>query len=320
MQTTPRTARIQITALVALMIGLLTVVILDLMIGFTSPSLATAELALDSLANKYGIEIERSQTSNTQGVLGDRLRFDAPSREEVARYSAIFVFEFGAYPVTFIQATDLDRIVLCRRLEYQGRPVQALTGGGTLFLDVVAARYNRLYERAVIHHEFFHIVDMSDDRRYVDPTWERINPTTFRYSGDAWSLRSDDGVWHLDDSLVGFLNRYSTAAVEEDKAEIFAHMMVQPQEVQRRAEGDVIIRSKSDAMRGLLRRMSPDMDDGFWAQIDSRPARPIVWPPGVIGIVSFALLCLGTVLLRRIVRAARTRRRADAAGILDSTA
>jgi hypothetical protein len=54
------------------------------------------------------------------------------------------------------------------------------------------------------------------------------------------------------DRVPGFLTGYATAAVEEDKAETFAYMIVDPEYVLARSAWDQVVRTKADRMRAMV--------------------------------------------------------------------
>jgi hypothetical protein len=53
--------------------------------------------------------------------------------------------------------------------------------------------------------------------------------------------------------------------VWEDKAEIYAHMILNYQSVEAKAEKDKILNSKVARMKQLLHSFSPTYDDAFWS-------------------------------------------------------
>ena len=76
----------------------------------------------------------------------------------------------------------------------------------------------------------------------------------------------------LTDKFPGFLNHYSTTGVEEDKAEIFANLIVEPEVVKKRAETDAVLQSKVAQMRELLAAFCAEMNDDFWKKAQVSPA------------------------------------------------
>ena len=71
----------------------------------------------------------------------------------------------------------------------------------------------------------------------------------------------------LTDKYSGFLNYYSTTGVEEDKAEVFANLIVDPAYVENRIKNDAVLRAKVKMMQKLLRSFCPDVNAAFWKRV-----------------------------------------------------
>ena len=101
---------------------------------------------------------------------------------------------------------------------------------------------NSKFERA-FHHEMYHILEfyMSDKYKYLYSSWYSLNPAGFSYVQDVEKL-NDDYVYNskLNESNEKqeinsisfksnpyFITKYSKVSEKEDRAEIFAEMMMQ---------------------------------------------------------------------------------------------
>jgi hypothetical protein len=71
-------------------------------------------------------------------------------------------------------------------------------------------------------------------------------------------------------SKPGFLNQYSTTAVAEDKAEVFAFMIVEPKYVDAKVQTDPFLKAKVARMRELLADFCPEVHRAFWAKVKLR--------------------------------------------------
>lgn len=107
--------------------------------------------------------------------------------------------------------------------------------------------------------------DLADDGQIaVDADWSRLNAGAFRY-GDGAGV-ADTPYGETPSSVVpGLLSDYSRTDVAEDKAEVFAWLLVDPAAVHARAQADPVLQAKVAAMRERLRRCSTDADDA-WLQ------------------------------------------------------
>ena len=67
------------------------------------------------------------------------------------------------------------------------------------------------------------------------------------------------GSARLSTETPGFLSRYATSAVEEDKAEVFAFLSSAPEQVRSIMERDVVVRAKVAAIVREGGKMCPEM-------------------------------------------------------------
>ena len=191
---------------------------------------------------------------------------------DVIDYCELLAEELKLYPPDLFRRCNLRQIVLCRDLVFDGGKRAALPDfeHRVLYLDVLRGRDDREYQRHVIHHELFHVIDEQDDRElYSDPRWSGLNAKTFQYGGGGATMQADGAYGDLSD-IPGFLTKYATTGVEEDKAEVFSYMMISYGVVQKRATTDRVIRAKFSEMKSLTARFSPDMDDAFWEKVSCR--------------------------------------------------
>ena len=185
-------------------------------------------------------------------------------------YLPKFIFELSKYPLEVISTLGLKEIIIGSDIQLD----QHARGGiqsrhlDMLFFDVRWVNSDR-WTRQTIHHELFHLIDWKDGVVYRDPEWEKLNPPRFKYGSGGITLQklSDRSAGLPDLSLKGFLNRYSMSGLEEDKAEIFANMMANYNEVNSRAESDPIIKAKMSQMKKLLYNFCPAFNEVFWCEI-----------------------------------------------------
>jgi hypothetical protein len=235
-----------------------------------SPSQALPLVELAQTATNYGIEIVADDLGfpvrTTWGIIDGSTADDG----ELLRYTKFFVPEFELYPVDIIRRTRIKRVSLCCDLSFAGQRRAAVPDyeHNTLYLDVGWGTYDTSYRRKVIHHEFFHFIDYCDDGSvYQDDSWNRLNPAHFQYglgghAAQAMAMTSD-----LTTRYRGFLNHYSTTGVEEDKAEVFANLIVETGYSEARAKDDAVLQAKIERMKELLASFCPEMDGRFWERV-----------------------------------------------------
>ena len=90
---------------------------------------------------------------------------------------------------------------------------------------------NENFERS-FHHEFFHVLEyyMSDKVKYLYHSWNSYNPSNFEYNSDV-SVLSNEYVYSkyaTDEENMNayFVTKYSKVSEKEDRAELFANLMM----------------------------------------------------------------------------------------------
>jgi tetratricopeptide (TPR) repeat protein len=244
-----------------------------LLTGLSSLS-AIAE-SIGSLAKKYGTKIELSKTRFSIKHGKYKVEGESPSPEESKAAAAMLSEALPLYPNGFIKKARLRRIVAVRDLMVNGKRL-----GGWADIEkrtmYVNAGYILRAPDAVLqtfHHELFHIVDLGGyggNRR--DSQWERLNPRGFRYGTGGYAMLDDPRAGLLTDKYPGFLNRYSTSAVWEDKAEIFAYMVSNYSVMEHIAKNDTTILNKMQLMKEKLKKFWHEMGKSFWAQFQPKEA------------------------------------------------
>jgi hypothetical protein len=194
----------------------------------------------------------------------------AATQIELQGYTSLFATEFAIYPPDLLQRSQLKRVVLCGELAFAGQRRNAIPDfeHDTLYLDVSRGAYSKPYLRKVIHHEFYHIIDYRDDGSvYRDERWAALNPDNFKYGTGGRTAQDLKETSALTNKYPGFLNHYSTTGVEEDKAEIFANLIVDPEYVETRAINEHVINAKVERMKDQLAKFCPEMNNEFWERV-----------------------------------------------------
>lgn len=227
---------------------------------------------LQRVAHNYQIEILTSNLDLPLKTTHGLIEGKAAAEQQLLAYQPLFVQEFSLYPPKLIRLAKLKRVVFCDELSFAGQRRNAVPDfeHDTLYLDIVPGVENSLYMRKVLHHDVYHMIDYRDDGRlYNDDRWLLLNPPQFQYSrGGGKSVQDLAETSVFTDNCPGFLNHYSTMGVEEDKAEIFAHMLVEGSYVSRRAARDDVLAAKVERMKELLEKFCPEMNSEFWKKVE----------------------------------------------------
>jgi hypothetical protein len=220
--------------------------------GFVVPRPGRVVQAAAALRHRVGVEVLVPREPFALGGSAERLSGRPASELEVSRVIGVLTDELARYPQGFLQKSRLRRAIVCERLQLGETRIPSLPNyEQSLLID---AGSTDTFLRRLIHHEVFHFVDYADDDQVLrDPEWERLNDHYFVYGAGGRFEREPSGS-ALSETVPGFLTGYSTAALEEDKAELFSLSVTLPQVVRYRASKDVIVASKVQALARQLSR------------------------------------------------------------------
>lgn len=214
---------------------------------------------LKDLGAKLNIQIVTAAESNLPS-----LSFGACDKVHEQFAADLLTSELNIYPPEIIHASKVERIIACNSLSVEGRTIQGLAQMGLFVVDTIFLETSRItrdweYGRLSLHHELFHAIDYHDDlSHYVDLSWRHLNKEGFDYDYGLFK-----GYNEVSDK-PGFLTTYSMSCAWEEKAEVYAHLIVKTSDTERRAETDPVLRRKIERMKELLFHFSPHFSDEFW--------------------------------------------------------
>lgn len=170
------------------------------------------------------------------------------------------VAAFARYPVEMLDAANIERVALCRRLDtHDGQPAGlADVEGRVLFVNVHSlldrgrTGYSVDYIAETAHHEVYHLFDIPAGTRTSDLEWARLNAHGFTYGTGRGELS--------DPRPFGFVNAYATTNADEDRASTFQFLMVRGEELCALAKDDPTLLAKA---RLVWKRVAAVADPGF---------------------------------------------------------
>ena len=126
------------------------------------------------------------------------------------------------YSHNFLKIINLKYIVLCKNLSISGMYTAGIPDNimKTLILDI---EFNKKYFERVIHHEVFHIINLSYKELFNENEWINFNKKDFQYAKCSTCTDKIDLNTYIDTG--GFLTEYSKTTPSEDMAEVFSHIM-----------------------------------------------------------------------------------------------
>jgi hypothetical protein len=135
-----------------------------------------------------------------------------------------------------------------------------------MFLEIKRFADNESMKRHGIHHELFHMM-ATQTPGYVlyDPRWIGLNLSDFHY-GESRSFNKQNPYNPGAPAVLGFVTDYAMMSVEEDKADMFACLMQEPNRklIMRWAEKDSILARKIEAMKKFVVTYCPSMNESYW--------------------------------------------------------
>lgn len=243
---------------------------------------------VEQLERDYQVKMVFDQNDFPKQRLGSYLiRGHQASLKAVHEYLPMFIREWRLYPTTLVTNTKLRFIVFGSNfklpLETRGRNAIPDYHHDAMFYDVSLSLTGELYRKyllEIIHHEFFHFIDYKDDGEvYEDKVWKKLSPPEFKYGRGGYSVQSDFTQGFVTDKIPGFITRYATSGVEEDKAEVFRCMLVNLRELEVRAETDLVLSNKIARMKTLLYTFCPELDEPYWQRLRDMERPPLTMSP-----------------------------------------
>lgn len=168
---------------------------------------------------------------------------------------AAFTTAFDRYPTSFLVATGVKTVALCKHIEYEKKRDHLTAGTADIYgngmLLSVEAFDNAAYDPAgeltaedIVHHELFHLLEWNHMREtYIeDREWPNAR-------SDA---RTRDGV------AVGYVNEYAATNPVEDRASVFQYLMARPDELCALEKTDDVVRAKVDLVWSRVAAIEPD--------------------------------------------------------------
>ena len=126
------------------------------------------------------------------------------------------------YSHNFLKRINLKYIVLCKNLSISGMYTAGIPDNimKTLIIDI---EFNKKYFERVVHHEVFHIINLSYKELFNENEWMDFNKKDFQYADCSTCTDKINLDTYIDTD--GFLTEYSKTTPSEDMAEVFSHIM-----------------------------------------------------------------------------------------------
>ncbi len=187
---------------------------------------------LKKLEEKYGIEFyigaNTFEPSSYAKQWNKWVDLTDDDYEELNRYMNVFIEEWNKYPVNWVKNSNLKGIAIVKKLNVSNQYRAAMPDayGEVLYYDIEYGYAGEIYEREVIHHEYYHMIEDNyfGSFYYKDPKWNAFNEKGFKYGNGGASAYEEENFSNKDHPKKGFASTYSMYGLEEDKAEVYAYL------------------------------------------------------------------------------------------------
>ena len=198
------------------------------------------EKVLLAKAKKWDIDISqefdrnRHNTIKGKAVTGDKLT------KELERF-----FDCLEYlPENFVRRSGINKVVILEDLTHND-----VRAGGIATGNLMILKYG--FNKHTFFHELFHIFD---DTANTNTQWCRLNPKGFIYKGSEFrdadltkrqAKKVEKDSW-LNKMMPHFVGEYAMSFEQEDRAEVFAAMIVEGRDFKRRTTRSTVMKKKME--------------------------------------------------------------------------
>ena len=139
-----------------------------------------------------------------------------------------------------------------------------------IYLDFLRSQGNLLTQRHNVHHELYHMLEVQmGDLRSKDHEWAALNDASFVYEERDIFRRTPSGGSFFGAPFPGFTSEYAMTSPEEDRAEVYACLLIPSQNkiVHRWMQKDGVLKKKVGFIKTLVRMFCDAMDEHFWQDL-----------------------------------------------------
>lgn len=192
----------------------------------------------------------------------------AVQKDDLERATRIIVQELKLYSEPFLAKSKARQIIFCNGL-YTGSTFKLKQWGGLadyehrcILIDATLPTY---YLPEAFHHELFHFIDWQMGFAEHDPEWKGLNDPQYPYRGQGLEKKL-----YSETESIGFISSYAQTSIAEDKAEVFAYLIVQASTVEYYAKRSQVLQRKVDCIKRRLQDFCPEINKDFWANLPAR--------------------------------------------------
>lgn len=238
--------------------------------------IASAQVALQMFVNQYNQKILVTSfiPSDSAKIYATWTLLSADDWPNLVSYGQIFICEWSKYPPDWTRQSKVTSIAIVKNLAVDGQSRAAMpdSQGETLFLDDGYGSSGGNYQQRVIHHEFYHLIEFANygNMYYKDPNWSTFNDSSFKYGSGGSNAYNDPNYANIEHPQLGFTTGYATSAIEEDKAETYAYLLVKESysKLQTWLSSDLILLNKVNYLKKFIFDHNSLMDNSYFQRVN----------------------------------------------------
>lgn len=167
----------------------------------------------EKFATKFNANVQKDQN-----IINNNLKVINNAFEKYPK-DAFNMFKTKKYPLNIIVVDSFNTKDI------------ALASRNVLNEFTICISNNEKFERA-LHHEMYHVFEyyILDTRKNTFLEWKNLNPEGFSYSDDTYNINDDyvydNNIKNIEQNNSFFVTKYSKYSEKEDRAEIFAEIMI----------------------------------------------------------------------------------------------
>ena len=224
------------------------------------------------IASDYSIKVYFGKFPKTSW----KIDYDLATKqdyEKLYNYLLLFDNEFAKYPQGFLKKTKLSAVVFVKSLALKEQLRTAIPDYGKeiLILDFLRGDHNSTYQKHVIHHEFYHMIEEEFNRSayWKDPDWKEFNASGVDYGQEGKAAQGNSKAYLFTHPKKGFVNLYSKSAIEEDKAEIYATLFVKEEydKLMEWVKKDKVLSRKMSYMIRFLKKLNSKFSKRYFTRL-----------------------------------------------------
>ena len=219
------------------------------------------------IENDFGVKVIYREVP--EGIHSDVV-FSSASPEDhetLSRYLTLLHEELAKYPECFFRKARLEAIVLVKRQFYDSKPLEGMyqRTARIIVFDFLRNQGHDIKQRLNVHHELYHMFENQNGLAWTLRDWEGFNVPGFSYQIPKSLQPNKNPVNYFAPPVQGFVTYYGMKSPTEDRAEIFATLMIDSQRrvVLRWMEKDAVLRKKVQALKAAVEDVCPDFAERF---------------------------------------------------------